>query len=68
MNDSDLRSSVTMKKRPKSSINTSNKKSKSRRDTDLYSTFNMKTQKAERHAPEMIRNGTQEDLSNEPIY
>ena len=54
MNDSDLRSSITMKKRPKSSINTSNKKSKSRRDTDLFSTFNMKI------APQkqMVKNGT----------
>ena len=57
-----------MKKRPKSSINTSNKKSKSKKDADLFSTFNMRTHKPERHAPEMIRNGTQEDLSNDPIY
>ena len=64
MNDSDLRSSITMKKRPKSSINTSNKKSKSRRDTDLFSTFNMKI------APQkqMVKNGTEENLSNDRIY
>ena len=64
MNDSDLRSSVTMKKRPKSSINTSNKKYKSRRDTDLFSTFNMKT------APpkQLVKNGTEENLSNDQIY
>ena len=53
-----------MKKRPKSSINTSNKKYKSRRDTDLFSTFNMKT------APpkQLVKNGTEENLSNDQIY
>jgi len=65
INDSDLRSSVTIKKRPKSSINTSNKKSKTKRENDLFSTFHMK----EKTNPQMIKNsGTEENLSNDPIY
>lgn len=42
VNENDLRSSVTMKRRPKSSVNNqSSKKSKSRRD-DLFSSFHYK--------------------------
>lgn len=67
LKDSDLRSSVTIKKRPKSSFNTSNKKSKSRRDNDLFSTFHKENMKdSERN---VIRPSvTQENLANDPIY
>lgn len=55
---------MSVKKRPKSSFNTTHKKSsKSKKENDIYSTFHMKG-----NQPRLLKNGTEESLSNQQIY